>query len=191
MQNVLQIRNRPFGLFHSSLGICGQEDGNIGLAEVDDLNERPVIELGIADWARLASNDWTPESGMIGESDDGTVYGYNGQGGFWGKLWKKVKKGVKSVAKGAIKLAKVAAKGLKTVVKAGMKLAPVAALIPGIGPMVTGAISALKLAGKLGKMVTSHGGNIVGNKIRFVDPAKKALFVRSLIAEKRAALARG
>lgn len=113
-----------------------------------------------------------PRPGTVALSDDGDIYQWQEVpqlGGFFKKLFKKVKRGVKKVAKGVRKVArgikkrakklikklpggkyivkvagkikKVAMKAVKPILKLGKKLAPIAALIPGYGPAIAAALS--------------------------------------------------
>lgn len=122
-----------------------------------------------------------PQAHTVALSDDGDVYQWveGPLGGFFKKLFKRVKKGVRKVAsgirKGARKLIKklpggkylikvydkvkrVAMKAVRPLVKIlgkiGRKVAPIAALIPGYGPAIA---AVLYKAGKITKLLKDFG----------------------------------
>lgn len=173
------------------------------------LYRTPMIELALDDYAHVMRTG-QPYDGMLGISDVGELYAYDGLGGFFKRLFRKVRSKVKKVAGrirskirkvlkkskfgrvllkvgGAIK--KVAMKVVRPLVKfvgkyAG-KLAPIAALIPGFGPAIAGG---LMVAGKVAKVMTKWGAKVTGPKgtvrrIQMQDPRALPGMVRDLRAQ--------
>jgi hypothetical protein len=161
--------------------------------------------------------------GMMAVSDVGGVYEYQPAGdGMLGGWFKRIAKGFKKIAKKAVKgvrkkVRKVMAKTkigraiirigdkamavalkivkplAKVVGKWATRLAPIAALIPGVGPAISGAMLA---AGAVGKLINKYGGIIedvvvvdqkTGRKKTVkrlkIDPKKKAQLTNALKAQ--------
>lgn len=186
------------------------------MCEVDQNDEwgggtvrTPMIELALDDYAYVAEHG-QPYDGMLGLGDTGEVYAYDGLGGFFKKLFKRVKKGVRKVArrvkrgikkvlkktkfgrfllKVGAKIKKIAMKVVKPLMKfvgkwAG-KLAPIAALIPGFGPAIAGGLA---VAGKVAKVmnrfnVKTHGERGKVRNLKFKDPKQLPAFKKALHAE--------
>jgi hypothetical protein len=184
--------NTPNGKM-SAVGTYGMIPGEmLGFSvEVDDNDtwdpgtvRTPMIELAIDDYNFVRENG-SPYDGMLGLGDTGEIYYYDGLGGFFKKLVRRVKKKVKKVArrvkrgikkvlkkskfgrfllKVGGKIHKIAMKIVKPLIrfvgKYAAKLAPIAALIPGFGPAVAGG---LMVAGKVAKTMQKWGVKTTGN----------------------------
>lgn len=208
----------------SAVGMYGIIDGaNLGglSAEVDGsdiwgysdsgapLVRTPMIELSLSDYNFVQKNG-RPYDGMLGLGDTGDVYQYDGLGGFFKKIFKRVKGAISKVRKkirGGIKkllkkskfgrfllkvggkIKKVAMKIVKPLMKfvgkwAG-KLAPIAALVPGYGTAVAAALTA---AGRVAKVMSKWGVSTSGEKgkvrtLKLQDPKKLPEFQKELRAE--------
>lgn len=150
----------------------------------------PMIELAPEDYKYIEVFK-RPYDGMLGLTDEGEPVAYDGLNGFFKRLFRKVKKKVKSVArrikkglkavirklpggkwllKIAGKIRKVAMKIVRPLVKFvgkyAAKLAPIAALIPGYGPAIAAGLHA---AGKIAKMMNKWGVTTVGKKGKVRD----------------------
>jgi len=207
-----------WGAYADTMGIM---DGDLlGFGAEVDLNlygnrvlaRTPMIELTPKDY-RYVSVMKRPYDGMMGLGDDGTVYEFDGNLGFFKKLFRRAKKAVKKVAKrvrrgvrrvlkkipGGKYLIKLGQKVYKTaskfvkpllkyVGKYAAKVAPIAALIPGYGPAIAGA---LYTAGKVAQLMTQYGVKLKGaaGKVRslaFPRDARKAKnFQKALIQQAR------
>jgi hypothetical protein len=132
----------------------------------------PMLEVLPADYQHFRFHGTMPD-GALALGDDGTIYQYDGMDGFFKKLFKKVRRGIKKIRgkirKGIRKLLKrtkfgriilkvrdkivgVMMKIVKPLMKfvgrwAG-KIAPIAAMIPGYGTVIAGALT---VAGKIAK----------------------------------------
>ena len=143
-----------------------------------------------------------PRLGCCALGDDGDVYQWvedPALGGFFKKLFKRVKKGVKKVARGirkrarklikrlpggkyvvkvAGKLKKVGLKAAKAIAKAGKLFSPIAAMIPGYGPVIAAALAKgpkiLKIAEKLDIATDPKG------RPKFKSKAEKRRFKKEL-----------
>ncbi|MDD4934088.1 MAG: hypothetical protein PHO89_11580 [Methylacidiphilaceae bacterium] len=137
-----------WGYLSPSMGVIdGTALGGIGV-EVDDEQldpsgyvRTPMIELGGSDYQYVAANG-RPYDGMLGLGDDGEVYYYDGLGGWFKRLrrrirrgFKKIGRGIRKVARGIRKVRKRIQKGIRKVVRR----------LPG-GKML------LKIGGKLRKI---------------------------------------
>lgn len=160
-----------------NLAVEVYEDDLLG----DGTVRTPMLEVSPNDYEYVKTVGFA-YPGMMAVSDVGDVYQYDGLGG----LFKRLKKGLKKIAKktvGAVrkKVRKIVAKTkigralikigdkvmhvamkivkplAKVVGKWATRLAPVAALIPGVGPAISGAMLA---AGAIGKAITKYGGMI-------------------------------
>lgn len=204
----------------SAVGMYGYIDGSMlgGMcAEVDEDEDlgagyvrTPMLMFGEEDFQYIQQNG-APYPGMIALGDAGEIYQYDGLGGFFKKLFRKVKRGVKKVAKkigrgikkvlkktkfgrwlikigGKIK--KIAMKIVKPLAKfigkwAG-KLAPIAAMIPGYGTAIAAALTA---AGRVAKVMNKFmaktkkrkGSKVHGLKLK--NPKKLASMQRAMQAE--------
>lgn len=139
------------------------------------LARTPMIELAPKDYEymRVAG---TPYPGMYGLGDDGTVYQYDGLGGFFKRLFRKVRKVAKRIRKGIRKVVKrlpggkmllkiggkirkLAMKVVKPMTKfigkyAG-KLAPIAAMVPGYGTAIA---AGLRIAAPIARRASKFMG---------------------------------
>jgi hypothetical protein len=193
-------------------GLCAEVDGDDtwGYTESGQpLVRTPMIELSLSDYDYVRRNG-RPYDGMLGLSDTGDVYQYSGLGGFFKKLFKRVKGVISKVRKkirGGIKkllkkskfgrfllkvggkIRKIAMKIVRPLMKfvgkwAG-KLAPIAAMIPGYGTAVAAALTA---AGRVAKVMQKWGVSTSGAKgtvrrLKLQDPKKLPEFKRELAAE--------
>lgn len=172
-----------FGAYVPEMGLIGHGMGL--LMEVDetdqirgtDLVRTKMLELSPTDWQVLLATG-RPRIGCVALADDGEIYQYQsvaGLGGFFKKLFKKIKKGFKKIG-GAVKnlikklpggkylikiydrVHAIAMKIVKPLVKFvgryAAKLAPIAAFIPGWGPAIAGG---LLMAGKIAKVMQETG----------------------------------
>ena len=174
------------------LGIINGDDLPLPVEVVTDsqgLARTPMIELSPSDYNYVQVYK-RPYMGMLGLGDDGTVYKWEDNsgmlGGWFKRLFKKVKKGIKKIGrkikkgikkvvrmlpggklllKIAKKIHKVAMKIVKPLIKFvgkyASKLAPIAALIPGYGPAIAAGLHA---AGKVAKLMTKYGVGFKGKK---------------------------
>jgi len=211
--------NLGFGRYVDTMGyIDGPDNIAVRVDEYDDLGDgtvrTPILELAPYDYDYVRTVGFA-HPGMMAISDTGDLYEYDGLSGLFSRIrkgFKKiVKKGLKKVHKITKKvlsktkfgkaLIKIGDKVLKTSMKIVVplakkvgkwapRLAPVAALIPGVGPAISGAMLA---AGAIGKVVGKYGGVIkdvmvidekTGKKKKVqkldVDPKKKAALVSDL-----------
>lgn len=135
----------------------------------------PMIELAPKDYEYMQQVG-QPYPGMYGLGDDGTVYQYDGLGGFFKRLFRKVKKVAKRIRKGIRKVVKrlpggkmllkiggkirkIAMKVVKPMTKfigkyAG-KLAPIAAMIPGYGTAIA---AGLRIAAPIARTASKFMG---------------------------------
>lgn len=180
-----------WGYLAGSYGVMSADDlpGGGPLVEVSGtiggLARTPMIELAPEDYNYVGVVG-APYDGMLGLGDDGTVYRYDGLGGFFKKLFRKAKKFVKKVGKRIVKgikkvvrklpggkmLLKIAGKIHKVAMKLvkplakfvgkyAAKLAPIAALIPGYGPAIA---AGLYTAGKVANLMNKYGVSLIGGK---------------------------
>jgi hypothetical protein len=208
----------------SAVGMYGIIDGaQLGglCLEVDDsdtwgytesgqpLVRTPMIELSLGDYQYMQQNG-VPYDGMLALGDTGDVYQYSGLGGFFKKLFKrvkgaigkvrsKIKKGIRKLLKKSKfgrmllkvgdKIKKIAMKIvgplMKFVGKWAGKLAPIAAMIPGYGTAVA---AALTVAGKVAKVmqkfgVKTHGAKGSVRTLKLEDPKQLPAFRAELAAE--------
>jgi hypothetical protein len=172
-----------FGAYVPEMGLIGHGMGL--LMEVDqedqirgtDLVRTKILEMSPTDWREVLTTG-RPRLGAVALADDGSIYQYQyaeGLGGWFKKLFKKIKKGFKKVAGFAKSLIKklpggkylikiydrvhaIAMKIVKPLVKIvgkyAAKLAPIAAFIPGWGPAIAGG---LLMAGKIAKVMQATG----------------------------------
>lgn len=190
---------RGFGAYADQI----EPMGGFGLAaEVEPdqhgLVRTPMIELTPRDHKFMRLHG-VPYEGMPALGDDGSVYQWNGLGGFFKKIFKGVKKlahkavgfakkiikklpGGKYLVKFMDKLHKVAMKLIrpltKWVGKYAAKLAPIAAMIPGYGPAISAALYA---GGKIATLAAKYGmTQSKKGKVKFKDPKQAAAFRKEL-----------
>lgn len=170
----------------------------------------PMLELDADDYGWVAQYG-RPYHGMLALGDTGQVYAYDGELGFFKKLFKKAKRAVKKIGRKIKKVIKKIPGGkylvklgskvwklskkfvkplVKFVGKYAAKLAPVAALIPGYGPAIA---AALYTAGKVAKLMTKYGVKIRGaagklRKLKFKSGKSAKQFQRALKREAAKAL---
>jgi hypothetical protein len=205
-----------FGMYSDQMGIMPLD--NFGLAAEVDLelfegddgvqfigSRTPILEITPRDLAYVSSHG-RPYDGMGAVGDDGSIYAYDGSLGFFSKIFKAVKKGVKKVAGGIKKVVrkipggkyllkiggkiwKIAKKIVKPlskyVGKYAAKLAPVAALIPGWGPAIAAGLYA---AGKVANLMNKYGVVLKGakgtlRKLKFKSGSSAKKFREALIRQ--------
>jgi hypothetical protein len=187
-------------------GLSAEVDANDSWNSVSDTYRTPMLQLSLEDYNYLQQNG-KPYSGMIALGDTGEPYVYDGMGGFFKKLFKKVKKGVKKIAgkikKGVKKLLKKTKIGrwlikvggkikkiamkvvrplIKFVGKYAAKLAPIAAIIPGYGTAIAAALCA---AGKIAKLMQKYDVFTSGKKgkvrtLGFKKPKQSKKFFKAV-----------
>ena len=79
------------------------------------LARTPMMEFSPEDYGYLATNRGQPYEGMIGLGDDGEVYVYDGLGGFFKRLFRKIKRKVKKVARKIKKGIRRVRKGIRKI----------------------------------------------------------------------------
>lgn len=172
--------------------------------EFDGVNlysRTPILELARKDYNYVKRNR-VPYHGMMALGDDLETYAFDGELGFFKKLFRRAKRGVRRVRKrirGGIKkilkkipggkklirlgkkIWKVAHKIVKPLTKFvgkyAAKLAPVAALIPGFGPAVA---AGLYTAGKVANIMNKYGVKLKGA----AGSIRKLAFPSATIASK-------
>jgi len=208
-----------FGAYADMMGVTPGDECPHIMAEYDESDEigdtglvrTKHFELSPDDYAVMQQHG-VPMIGALALADDGEVYRWtanpDGMGGFFKKLFKKARKGIKKIARKAKGIAKriitktkfgkklwkigskihrtamKIAKGLlKKIGPIAKKIAPIAALIPGVGPMVSGALmvtgKVYDVAKKLGVKFDKNKKPIIQNK------AQGAAFARALAKEGR------
>lgn len=180
-----------YGAYADQMGIMSADEIEMPLvAEVDQglygnqvLARAPLLELAPRDfkWMKTMKR---PYANMMALGDDGMMYEYDDQLGFFKKLFRRAKKKIKKISRRVRKgIRKVIKKipGGKYVLKLGKKiwkiahklvkpltkfvgkyaakLAPIAALIPGYGPAIA---AALYTAGKVANLMNKYGVKIKG-----------------------------
>ena len=189
VSNLLDFRKvgiKDFGIYADTMGIMG----GVGLMAEVDIDETgrawtPAVELRPDDYNYIRANG-SPYHGMLGLGDNGEIYTYDGFAGFFKKLFRRIKSGVKKVVGAVRKVARKVLKkipGGKYLLKLGQKvwavskkllrplakfvgkyatkLAPIAALIPGYGPAIS---AALYTAGKVAKIMNQFDVKLTGQK---------------------------
>jgi hypothetical protein len=171
---------KGFGAYHPEMGFLTGP----GLPPVEVTDEdiqtsglgggfrTPMLEVLPADYNHFKLHGVLPDDALA-LGDDGTIYQYSGLDGFFKKLFKRVRKGIKKIRgkirKGIRKLLKRTKFGriilkvrdkvvgvmmkivkplMKVVGKWAGKLAPIAAMIPGWGTVIS---AGLTIAGKVAK----------------------------------------
>jgi len=161
------------------------------------LARTPMLELTPRDY-RYVKVMRRPYHGMMALGDTGDTYEYDGQLGFFKRIWGGIKKVARKVKSGAkkllsktrtgrylLKIGKKVMSVAKKIVrplarfvgKYAAKLAPVAALIPGWGPAIS---AGLYGAGKIANLMNKYDVAITGakGKVRNLavkgDPKKRA-----------------
>jgi hypothetical protein len=207
-----------FGDYVPELGIIdGSALSGIGV-EVDEENwggvrgaRTPMLEVAPDDYMYV-SFVGVPYHGMMATGDDGDLFTYDGTlgRGFFKRLFKKVRRGIRKVRskiRGGIKkllkrskfgrfllrvgskIKKIAMKIvkplLKFVGKFASKLAPIAALIPGYGTAIAAGLAA---AGKISKLMLKYGVSTKGKKgsvrgLKLKNPQDLPRFQQALRAE--------
>ena len=215
-EDILDFRRygvKDFGIYADTMGIMDLgEYGGMNLAAEVDTDERgyawtPILEMAPADYNYIRETG-RPYQGMLALGDNLEVYSYDGNLGFFKKLFRKAKKGLKKIGKKAKSLAKKLLKKLpggkyllklgkklwkvskkllapltKFVGKYAAKLAPIAALIPGYGTAIAAGLytagKVAKLMNKFGVKVTKKKGDPVG-KVKFKSGAAGKAFQKAL-----------
>lgn len=209
----------PDGRRYSTIENYGMIDGCAlsGMSVEVDENDQwepgtyrtPMLELAVDDYSYLQSNG-SPYDGMLGLSDTGEIYAYDGSLGFFRKLFRRaksavkkvgrrIKKGIRKVLKKSRfgrfllkvggKIKRIAMKVVKPLIKFvgkyAAKLAPIAAIIPGYGTAIAGALMA---AGKVANLMTKWGVKLKGKPgtvrgLKMKHPKKFGKFRKALQAE--------
>lgn len=86
------------------------------------LARTPMVELSPEDYGYLRTNQGVPYDGMMGLGDDGETYVYDGLGGFFKRLFRKIKRGVKKVARRVRKVVRKVRKGVRGVIRKGISV---------------------------------------------------------------------
>lgn len=197
-----------FGAYSEQYGIISGDEIEPLAAEISYelegnrlLARTPILELAKKDFNYLKRHR-KPYHGMMALGDDLTTYAFDGNLGFFKKLFRRIKKGVKKVARrigrgmkkiirkipGGKKLIRLGSKIWKIahkivkpltkfVGKYAAKLAPIAALIPGYGPAIAGALYS---AGKIANVMNKYGVKLFGKK----GQVRKLKFPSATIATK-------
>lgn len=150
-----------FGYLAPTMGDMGA--GNIPVEVGPDqtmfyqgLARTPMIELAPPDYAYMANNK-TGYDGMLGLGDDGEAYVYDGLGGFFKRLFKKIKRGVRKIGKRIRKVVKKVRGGIRKIVKKGFSVVRKigSRIRKGIRKVVKrlpGGKALIKIAGKIRKV---------------------------------------
>ena len=160
-----------FGYLSNSMGDMGA--GNIPVEVGPDqtmfysgLARTPMIELSPEDYAYMANNRHAYE-GMMGLGDDGEVYVYDGLGGFFKRLFRKVKRGFKKVKRGIKRVVKKVRRGVRKVVRKGISV------VRKVGGRIARGLKKVikRLPG--GKALIKIGGKIKKIAMKVVRPVSK------------------
>jgi hypothetical protein len=209
-EDLLDFRKvgiKDFGIYAEAMGMLPNM-GMLAEVETDETGRAwtPMLELAPHDYNYIRA--WgKPYHGMVALGDNGETYIYDGFAGFFSKLFKKIKSGVKKVASKIKKIAKkVISKipGGKYLIKLGekvwkvakklvrplmkfvgkyaAKLAPIAAMIPGYGPAIA---AGLYTAGKIANLMTKFDVAITGlkgkpRKLKFKSDKHAKAFQKAL-----------
>lgn len=150
-----------FGYLSNQMGTMGA--GNIPVEVGPDqtmfyegLARTPMIELAPPDYAYMANNRQGYD-GMMGLGDDGEPYVYDGLGGFFKRLFKKVKRGFKKIKRGVKKVIKKVRGGIRKVVKKGFSVVRkigkrIRKGIRSVVKRLPGGKALIKIAGKIRKV---------------------------------------
>lgn len=164
-------------------GLCAEVD--LDIYDGQALARTPMLELGLDDYAYMQQTGM-PYEGMLALGDNGEIYSYDGSLGFFKKLFRRIKKGVRKVGRRikrglkkvlkktkfgrallrfGSKLKAIAMKVVRPLVKFvgkyASKLAPIAAMIPGYGTAIAAGLAA---AGKVAKLMQKYGVRTSGKK---------------------------
>jgi hypothetical protein len=213
----------------------GDASEMLGIIDAADMPSLPMAEVEIGLGSDGQAYAWTPaiemapedyeyvrrtgriRDGAIGLGDNGVLYKYDGLGGFFKKLFRRIGRGVKRVVKGVgrigkkilsklpggkylirlgSKIWKISKKLLrpltKLVGKYAAKLAPIAAIIPGYGTAIAAGLYA---AGKIANIMNATGTVLKGakgtlRKLKFKSPKHSAAFRKALHKEAKKEIAR-
>jgi len=121
------------------------------------LARTPMVELNPEDYRYMQSTGGRPYEGMMGLGDDGEVYVYDGLGGFFKRLFRKIKKGVKKIGRGIRRGIKRVRKGFQKVLKKGFSVVRkiggrIRKGIRKIVKRLPGGKALIKIAGKIRKV---------------------------------------
>lgn len=150
-----------FGYLTSNMGDMGTdipvEVGPDQTMFYSGLARTPMIELSPEDYRHMYLNQGRPYDGMMGLGDDGETYVYDGLGGFFKRLFRKIKRGVKKVARrvkrGIRKVKGVIRKGIKKAVSVVRKVGGrIAKYAKKIIKRLPGGKALIKIAGKIRKV---------------------------------------
>ena len=208
LMDFRKVGIKDFGIYAEAMGMLPNM-GMLAEVETDETGRAwtPMLELAPHDYNYIRA--WgKPYHGMVALGDNGETYIYDGFAGFFSKLFKKIKSGVKKVASKIKKIAKkVISKipGGKYLIKLGekvwkvakklvrplmkfvgkyaAKLAPIAAMIPGYGPAIA---AGLYTAGKIANIMTKFDVAITGlkgkpRKLKFKSDKHAKAFQKALV----------
>jgi len=204
--------DRPMGMIDGAalnLAMEYDEDDEVNGVDGSRLVRTKMLEMCPREMQHLRRTG-RPRLGAVALADDGDVYQWNevqGLGGFFKKLVKKAKKGLKRVHRGIKKATRKLIKKLpggkylvkvydkikkvsmklvrplqKLVGKFAKKLAPIAAMIPGYGPVIA---AAMYKAGEINQLMREFGvGTDKKGRPKFKSGKQAKAFKRAL--EKKA-----
>ena len=86
------------------------------------LARTPMVELSPEDYAYVSNNRGQAYDGMLGLGDDGETYVYDGLGGFFKRLFRKIKKKVKKVVRKVRRGIRKVRRGFRKVLKKGFSV---------------------------------------------------------------------
>lgn len=173
-----------FGRYIGAMGMLEPSNLPVAVDEFDNLGggivRTPMMELAPYDY-KYVEKMGVPYDGMKAVSDMGDLYEWSTMDGLFSRIKRGFRKVRKKIRRGRRKLRKIMAKtkfgrvlikiggkikkiALKVVLplakvvgKWAPRLAPIAALIPGVGPIISGAMLA---AGTAGKLIDKYGSKI-------------------------------
>lgn len=123
----------------------------------EGLARTPMIELSPSDYGYLKINQGQPYNGMMGLGDDGEAYVYDGLGGFFKRLFRKIKRKVKKVGRRIRKGIRRVRKGFRKVVRKGFSVvrkigSRIRKGIRRVVKRLPGGKALIKIAGKIRKV---------------------------------------
>lgn len=131
------------------------------------LARTPMIELSPEDYRYMQASGGRPYEGMMGLGDDGEQYVYDGLGGFFKRLFRRIKKGVKKIAKKVKRGIRKVRKGFQKVLKKGFSV------VRKIGGRIRKGIRAVVKRLPGGKALIKIAGKIRKVAMKVVRPAMK------------------
>lgn len=121
------------------------------------LARTPMIELSPSDYGYLNINRGQPYDGMMGLGDDGETYVYDGLGGFFKRLFRRVKRGFKKIKRKVKRVIKKVRGGIRKVIKKGISVVRkvggrIRKGIRSVVKRLPGGKALIKIAGKIRKV---------------------------------------